>query len=45
MRRPLLIPALCVAAGIGAAEWIPEDFGTASFLAACLGLAMAGFWR
>lgn len=45
MRRPLLIPALCVAAGIGAAEWIPEDFGTASFLAACLGLAMAGLWR
>ncbi|MEY4690339.1 MAG: hypothetical protein RIT19_664 [Verrucomicrobiota bacterium] len=45
MRRPLLIPALCVAAGIGAAEGLPDDFGRGSLLVACLGLALAGLWR
>ena len=44
MRRPLLIPALCVAAGIWAAETFPADFGRVSLAAALLGLALAGLW-
>ncbi len=45
MRRPLLIPALCVAAGIWVAEMFPRDFGGFSLTAAILGLALAGVWR
>lgn len=44
MRRPLLIPALCVAAGIGWAESCPGDFGAVSLTMALLGLALAGLW-
>ena len=44
MRRPLLIPALCVAAGIGWAESCPGDFGGVSLTVALLGLALAGLW-
>jgi len=42
MQRPLLIPALCVAAGIGFAERAPWDFGVVSLSVALVGLAMAG---
>ena len=44
MQRPLLIPALCVAAGIGFAERAPWDFGVVSLSVALVGLAMAGLW-
>lgn len=44
MRRPLLLPALCVAAGIAAAEAVPGDAGALSVLPALLGLALAGLW-
>lgn len=44
MRRPLLIPALCVAAGIWSAELFPGDFGGVSLTVALLGLALAGLW-
>lgn len=44
MRRPLLIPALCVSAGIWAAEVCPGDWGRGSLTAALLGLALAGLW-
>jgi hypothetical protein len=44
MRRPLLIPALCVAAGIWSAELFPGDFGGVSLTLALLGLMLAGLW-
>ena len=44
MQRPLLIPALCVAAGIWFAERAPWDFGVVSLSVALVGLAMAGLW-
>lgn len=44
MRRPLLIPALCVAAGIGSAELFPGVYGEVSIVVALLGLALAGLW-
>ena len=42
MRRPLLLPALCVAAGIAAAEWMPGGPGVLSMFLALVGLALAG---
>ena len=44
MQRPLLIPALCVAAGIWFAEAFSADFGIFSLSVALVGLAMAGLW-
>lgn len=44
MRRPLLIPALCVAAGIAVAEWFPDHVAMPSVVLAVLGLALAGLW-
>ena len=44
MQRPLLIPALCVAAGIWFADRASWDFGVVSLSVALVGLAMAGLW-